>query len=129
VKTVVLALAGWLIPGGAFLLRRKYAQFGAFAILVCVTFWAGIALHGAYAWPQGAELAGLSGFDALVARAGAFTKMLAGAPYFVAQLMGGGTPWLDGTLHEYGTTLLTLAGLFNILGITTALEPVPVEAR
>ena len=30
--------------------------------------------------------------------------------------------FLDGRLHEYGTTLLLFAGLFNLLAISSALE-------
>jgi hypothetical protein len=129
VKLAGLALAGWLIPGGAFLLQRRYAPFVVFALLVCLTFTAGMALHGAIAWPQPAELAGLGGFDTALANAGAAAKLLAGAPYFVAQWRGGGAPWLGGTLHEYGSTLLTLAGLMNLLGVASALEPVSPESR
>lgn len=124
-----LALAGWLIPGGAFLLLRRYRQFAVFAALVCFTFAAGVALDGSYAWPQPAELSGLSGFDWLVAQAGAAAKLLAGGPYLIAQFLGGGQPWLGGILHEYGTTLLTLAGLFNLLGAACALESAQGDTR
>jgi hypothetical protein len=38
-------------------------------------------------------------------------------------LVAGGAPgFLDGRLHEYGTTLLLFAGLFNLLAISSALE-------
>src|ERR1035437_3008566 len=33
----------------------------------------------------------------------------------------GAHKFLDGRLHEYGTTLLVLAGLFNLLAISNAL--------
>lgn len=122
-KRVQLALAGWLIPGGAFLLLRRYRQFAVFAVLVCLTFAAGVALDGSFAWPQPAELAGLGGFDWLLAQGGAAAKLLAGAPYLIAQLIGGGQPWLGGILHEYGTTLLSLAGLFNLLGVACGVRP------
>lgn len=128
-KRAQLALAGWLIPGGAFLLLRRYRQFGVFAVLVCMTFAAGVALDGSYTWPRPAELAGLGGFDWLLAQAGGIAKLLAGAPYLIAQVMGGGQPWLSGILHEYGTTLLSLAGLFNLLGVACALESIQGESR
>jgi hypothetical protein len=129
VRLAGFALAGWLIPGGAFLLQRRYVQFAVFAMLVCLTFATGVALHGAIRWPQPAELTGLGGFDTALANAGAVAKLMAGAPYFVAQWLGGGAPWLGGTLHEYGSTLLTLAGIFNLLAVASALEPVPPESR
>jgi hypothetical protein len=124
-----LVLAGWLIPGGALLLMRRYAQFAVFAVLVCGTFAAGVALHGGYQWPGAADFAGLPGFDALVARAGALTETLAGAPYLAAQLARNPQPWLSGRLHEYGTTLLLMSGLFNVLAVASALEPAEKAGR
>jgi len=129
VRKAFLVLAGWLVPGGAFMVLRRYLQCAVFACLVCGTFAAGVALEGAYRWPQPAEFAGLGGFDALLARAGALTQMLAGAPYLVAQLAGGPQPLLAGRLHEYGTTLLLMAGLFNLLAVASALESAAAEAR
>lgn len=128
-KKAALVLAGWLIPGGAFLLLRRYLQCAVFACLVCGTFAAGVALKGAYRWPAPAEFAGLGGFDAVAARAGALTETLAGAPYLAAQLAGGPQPLLAGRLHEYGTTLLLMAGLFNLLAVASALESPTAEAR
>ena len=48
-KAVGLAVFGWLVPGGAYLLMRRYLQFAVFAVLVSATFAAGLALHGGYA--------------------------------------------------------------------------------
>jgi hypothetical protein len=117
-----LAAFGWLVPGGAYLLLRRYLQFAVFAVLVWATFAAGLKLHGGYQWPQPAELQGIDGFTALVFRAGAFAKLLAGGPYLLAQLFGVSGAFLSGSLHEYGTTLLSLAGLFNLLAVSNALE-------
>ena len=121
-KAAGLALFGWLVPGGAHLLMRRYLQFGVFAVLVSTTFAAGLALHGGLRWPQPAELEGLDRFTALVFQAGALAKLFAGGPFLLAQLFGGGHGFLDGRLHEYGTTLLLLAGLFNLLAVSNALE-------
>jgi hypothetical protein len=49
-------------------------------------------------------------------------KGLAGCPFLLALLFDSARGFLDGRLHEYGTTLLMLAGLFNLLGISSALE-------
>ena len=121
-KPVLLAALGWLVPGGAYLPMRRYGHFAGFAVLVWTTFAAGLALHGGLQWPQPAELRGLDTFTALIFQAGAAAKLLAGAPFLLARLAGGAPGFLDGRVHEYGTTLLLFAGLFNLLAISNALE-------
>ena len=97
-----LVAFGWLVPGGAYLLMRRYLQFAVFAFVVTAAFVAGFALQGGYGWPQPAALAG--------------------APYLATWLLGGSGSFLGGRLHEYGTTLLTMAGLFNVLAVSSALD-------
>jgi hypothetical protein len=121
-KAVGLAVFGWLVPGGAYLLMRRYLQFAVFAVLVSTTFAAGLALHGGLQGPQPADLQGLDTLTILIFKAGALAKMLAGSPFLLAQFFDGSHGFLDGRLHEYGTTLLTLAGLFNLLAVSNALE-------
>lgn len=121
-KPVVLTLFGWLVPGGAYLLMRRYLQFAVFAVLVVTTFAAGLALQGSVQWPQPADLHGLDTFTILLFKAGAAAKLLAGSPFLLALVFDGSHGFLDGRLHEYGTTLLVLAGLFNLLAVSNALE-------
>ena len=121
-KTVWLGIFGWLVPGGAYLLMRRYRQFVFCAVLVSATFAAGLALQGGLQWPQPTELQGLDTFTALVYQAGAGAKLLAGCPILLALLFDTSHSFLDGRLHEYGTSLLVLAGLFNLLAVSTALE-------
>lgn len=121
-KMLGAALFGWMIPGGAYLLARRYWQFAIALSLVCMATVAGILLHGSNLWPQPAELAGLDGVAAGMAKAGALAKILAGAPYFLARLSNYSRTFLSGELHEYGTTLLILAGLLNVLALADALE-------
>ena len=117
-----LAAFGWLVPGGAYLLMRRYLQFAVFGALVSITFAAGLALHGGVQWPQSAELEGVDAFTALVFKGGALAKLFAGGPYLLAQFVDGAQSFLGGRLHEYGTTLLALAGLINLLAVSSALE-------
>lgn len=128
-RTAGIALFGWFVPGGVYLLRRRYLPFAVFCTLVWVTFATGIALRGAAVWPQPADLAGLPGLDALLLRAGAFAKLLTGAPYLLAQAAGPPETFLAGRLHEAGTSMLTMAGLFNLLALAGALEARQPEAH
>jgi hypothetical protein len=126
---LTLALFGWLVPGGSYLLMRRYAQFVGFAILVTTTFGAGLALQGGLGWPQAAELQGLDAFTSLFFQAGALAKALAGGPFLLAQLLHSAPSFLDGRLHEYGTTLLVMAGVFNVLAVSSAFELRKEEAH
>jgi hypothetical protein len=119
-KILVMGVMGWLVPGGALLAMRRYRQFAAFAALVTLTLAAGFALNGGAGWPHPADLEGLDSFSVLVARAGAVIRVLAGAPVLLASLAGAGSTYMAGRLQEYGTTLLTLAGLFNLLALASA---------
>ena len=49
------------------------------------------------------------------------------ANILVAQSFGVTHSFLDGRLHEFGTTLLALAGLFNLLAVSDAIESRKVE--
>jgi hypothetical protein len=119
--TFRLAAFGWLVPGGAYLLMRRYLQFAIFAVLVSIAFVAGILLQGGTAWPQPAELSGLDGFTALVFRASIFAKALTGAPYLLARVFDSST-FLASRLHEQGATLLMMAGVINVLAISSAID-------
>lgn len=120
-NAIGLALFGWFVPGGAYLLMRRYAQFAIFASVVTAAFAAGLLLHGSCRWPSPAELAGTDGFTALAFRATALAKSLAGAPYFAGRLLDG-TSFLGGRMHEYGTSFLMMAGLVNLLAVSTAFD-------
>ena len=120
---MALAVFGWLVPGGAYLLMRRYLQFAVFAVLVSTTFAAGLALHGGLQWPQPADLQGLDTFTVLIFKAGAVGQTSRRhARFCSASFFDGSHAFLDGRLHEYGTTLLILAGLFNLLAVSNALE-------
>ena len=125
----LLIAFGWLAPGGAYLIMRRYTQFALFACAVWIAFVLGLALDGRLGWPQPADLAGLDGFTASLFRASAIGQALAGAPYLLARVFGATEPFLGGRLHEYGTTLLILAGLINTLAISSAFDLRKDQAR
>ena len=121
-NVAVTAAFGWLVPGGAYLLARRYLQFAvSLALVVCATA-AGMALQGTSLWPQAGELQGLDGVTAGMAQAGAVARALAGGPYLLARACNYSQTFLGGQTHEYGTTLLVLAGLFNLLALAGGLE-------
>lgn len=119
---VLLAAFGWLVPGGAYLLTRRYLQAALFACVVTAAFVAGVILQGGAAWPSPAELDGVDSFTALIFKAGALGRFLAGGPYLMNALFGGSGSFLNSRLHEYGSTLLVMAGAFNVLAISSALD-------
>jgi hypothetical protein len=122
VKKIAMVLFGWLVPGGAYLLSRRYVQFAVFGSAVTAAAIAGVALQGGPGWPRPEELAGLDGFTALLFQAGAAAKFLAGAPLLVASAMHDGGGFLSSRLHEYGGVLLMMAGVMNVLGVASALD-------
>jgi hypothetical protein len=111
---------GWLLPGGGYLLTGRHGRFGLFFALICGLFAAGVALRGGYLWPHAEDLIGLDGFTIRVAQAGTLAKALAGAPYFIATLFGDAHNYAQGRIHEYGTTLLSVAGILNVLALLDA---------
>jgi hypothetical protein len=113
-------VVGWLVPGGGYLVTRRYRQFALFLALVCGVFALGLMLHGGNAWPRAEDLKGLDGFSAGIAQAGALAKTLAGGPYLIAAVFGHPNSYTQGRIHEYGTTLLTMAGFLNALGLLEA---------
>jgi hypothetical protein len=121
-NVALTAAFGWLVPGGAYLLARRYLQFAVSLALVCGATVAGVALHGANLWPGADELHGLDGVATWMAQGGALARILAGAPYLLARLFHYSQTFLAGQTHEYGTTLLVLAGLCNLLALADALE-------
>lgn len=117
-----MGLFGWAVPGGVYLAERRYVPFALFAVAVWTAFGMGLALDGALAWPTAADLAGLDGGTSLLFRAAAAVKLLAGAPYLLAQVLGISGTFLDGRVHEQGTTLLAMAGVINVLAIGSAFD-------
>jgi hypothetical protein len=115
-----MIVAGWLVPGGGYLLSKRYAQFAIFLTLICGVFAAGLALHGGNAWPRAEDLQGLDGLSARIAQAGALAKALAGGPYLIAAMLGDIHTYTQGRIHEYGTTLLSMAGILNVLALLDA---------
>ena len=99
---------GWLLPGGVYLLKRRYEQFAPGFGLVLAAFAAGAALGGLNNPAQ----PGVFGAAATAA------KWLAGGPYLLARIFHHAPLPIDAPVHEYGATLLIAAGLVNLLALS-----------
>ncbi|MGA7238789.1 MAG: DUF6677 family protein [Bryobacteraceae bacterium] len=121
-KKVAMVVFGWLVPGGAYLLMRRYLQFAVFGSAVTAAVVAGVALRGGSGWPRPEELAGVDGFTALLFQAGAAAKFLAGAPFLAVSAIVNAGGLLSSRVHEYGNVLLIMAGVMNALGVSSALD-------
>lgn len=121
-KKIAMVAFGWFVPGGAYLLMRRYVQFALFASAVSAAVIAGVALQGGSAWPRPEDLAGVDGFTALTFRAGAVAKFLAGAPFLASSTFHDAGGFLSSRVHDYGNLLLIMAGVVNVLGISSALD-------
>jgi len=119
-RPAVLLAVGWLLPGGGYLLLGRRRQFALFLAVVCAASVAGVLLQGSNLWPPAGDLQGLDGVSVLVARGGAITKAMAGGPYLLALAAGYAQSYVAGCLHEYGTALLSVAGLLNLLALAGA---------
>jgi len=121
-KKLAMVMFGWLVPGGGYLLMRRYVQFAVFASAVTLAVIAGVAMQGGSGWPRPEELAGLDGFTALLFQAGAGAKFLAGGPFLAASAIHDAGGFLSSRVHEYGNVLLIMAGAMNVLAVSSALD-------
>ena len=120
-RTALMAAAGWILPGGAHLMQRRYGRAAILAVVVCGMFAAGVAINGVASWPTQQDLEGLDGASKLLARAGWAAKAMAGGPFLVLRASGEPGDFASGFVHEYGTKLLVMAGLLNLLALVDAL--------
>ena len=121
-KKVAMLACGWLVPGGAYLVIGRRLQFALFAGAVTAAVIAGVALQGGLGWPRPEELSGLDGVTSLLFQAGAAAKFLAGAPMLVASALHDPGGFLSSRVHDYGNVLLIMAGVMNLLGLSSAFD-------
>ncbi|MBY0505658.1 MAG: hypothetical protein K2X03_17220 [Bryobacteraceae bacterium] len=120
-KPLALA-AGLAMPGAAHWLTGQRGKAIVYAGMVLTLVTAGVLLQGSTAMPGEAELAGLDGTSRLMFWGGAALKSFAGLPYFALSLGGYAPTFLAGLANEYGTKLLTMAGLVNVLALADIIE-------
>ncbi len=98
---------GWLLPGGAYLLRKRYGRFALCFFLVSIAFAAGVALDGLSDPTQ----PGVYGAVSTIA------KSLAGGPFLIARIFSHARLPIDAPPHDYGGALLIAAGMINLLAL------------
>lgn len=115
---LLVALVGWLIPGGGhFLLGRRGRGAIVFAT-VLAAFLIGMLLRGPMFHPSSTgDL-----LSRLIQAGGFVGDLAAGLPYFLSVWLGYGPPDLAGHDPDYGSKFLVAAGLLNILGMVDAYE-------
>lgn len=116
-----LALAvGLALPGAANWMLGERGKAMAYGGMVLTLVAAGAWLGGANTLPNDAELAGLDGTARLMFLSGGAVKFFAGLPYLALSWAGYSQSFLAGLTQEYGSKLLAMAGLVNILALADA---------
>ena len=108
-----LFLLAWLVPGaGHFTLGKRHKAY-VFAAALPAMFVIGLLLKG--------RIPPFAPGDPLVALA-ALANVMAGVPYLIARLAGGGTGVVTAITYEYGNTFMIAAGLLNTLVVLDAFD-------
>jgi len=102
---IVVAVAGWLVPGLGHLLLRKWGRAMVYFLAVGTLAVAGLALRG------NIFSASLDAFDLL----GFLADIGAGVFYFVSKFVQNGGPDVSRAAGDYGTRFFATAGVLNLL--------------
>jgi hypothetical protein len=102
---VIVAIAGWLVPGLGHLLLRKWGRAIVYFLAVGTLAVAGLALRG------NIFSASLDAFDLL----GFLADVGAGVFYFVSKFIQNGGPDVSRAAGDYGTRFFATAGVLNLL--------------
>ncbi len=111
-----VALA-WLVPGGGhFLLKRHYrgAILGGSTLIL---FLLGVAMRGYMFQPMTGDL-----LTTIIYVGGYLADWATGVLYILAKMLGYDAADVAGHTVDYGTKLIVIAGLFNILAMVDAFE-------
>ena len=110
---IVVAVAGWLVPGLGHLLLRQWGRALVYFLAVGALAVTGLALRGNI-------FSGSSGdaFDML----GFLADVGAGVFYFVSKFVHNGGPDVSRAAGDYGTRFFATAGVLNLLCVLDATE-------
>lgn len=101
-----LLVLAWLLPGAGHFTLGKRQKAYVFALVLPLMFVIGLLLEG--------RLFPFAPSDPLVALA-SLANVMAGVPYLLARLFGGGDGIVTAITYEYGNTFMIAAGLLNTL--------------
>lgn len=110
---VLVLVAGWLVPGMAHLLLRRYVRAAALCMIVGGFMSLGVVLRG--------HLFGLHPDDAFE-WLGLVSNLGAGAFYWVARVLETGGPDVSRAAGDFGTRFFSAAGVLNLLCVLDAYD-------
>jgi hypothetical protein len=110
---LLVALAGWIVPGGGHLLLRRWGRALAFLISVGGLATSGYLMRGNVFPPHPSDAFGMLGF---LADAGS------GMFYFLWRIFEAAGPNVAHASGDYGTRFIATAGIVNLLAAMDAFE-------
>jgi hypothetical protein len=107
---IVVAIAGWAVPGLGHLLVRRWGRAVFFFLAVGGLAMAGYGMRGEVFTPRS------DGFGVL----GFLADACSGAFYFLPRLLEAAGPDISRAAGDYGTRFVAAAGVVNLLAIVDA---------
>ena len=112
-RALVVAVAGWLVPGLGHALLKMWGRAVICFLTVGVLVWVGAGMRGNLFTSRGNDA-----FDSL----GYLADLGTGGFYWVARALESNGPDVSHADGDYGTRFLATAGVFNLLAALHAYE-------
>ena len=110
---VMVAIAGWIVPGLGHLLMKRWAKAIVYFVCIGGLACAGLLMQGVVFPASSTELLDRLGF---------FADMGTGSFYFLARVIEAAGPDVSHASGDYGTRLFAAAGVLNLLVVLEAFE-------
>ncbi len=110
-KSVVVLLAGWLIPGAGHLILRHWVRATLLFVSISAMFFIGIALEGKIFAPNTGDMLDMLGFAG---------DLGTGLLYVLARVFDLGHGAVQIAIADYGSKFIVVAGLLNIIAAVDA---------
>jgi len=109
--SMIVLIAGWLIPGAGHLILKKWIRGLLLFVSIVGMFSIGIALEGKIYTPNTGDLLDILGFAG---------DLGSGLLYILARTFDWGHATVQIALADYGTKFIVVAGLLNIVSAVDA---------